>query len=314
MSKPKIRATTLDISGTDRYSIIKSAMSRYNTAMEHLLKTVILINLKIINSIMTKSNFITSVVLIISVLIISCKSDSKSNTNEALVSSESLKNETEKYKFERIKDSVTHTCYYYKSEFPKIKVSESNNPSIEYINNLIRDCSFRIPAIMSNENYKNFRKCKQGSYNNQKSLHDLHVTNQDCEWCKSEFYSEVLVIEQKKYLSILMQVEYTSGGNWGSVGYNSLLLKNDEVITIPNNESVKKTLIEDIKEYQSKNKLVDIDGNNYSLFNEINNWDIDDLTFYFKNDSLMLIFNGGYYVQNQNFDIPLPKLQLLLTL
>lgn len=35
MSKPKIRATTLDISGTDRYSIIKSAMSRFNTAVEH---------------------------------------------------------------------------------------------------------------------------------------------------------------------------------------------------------------------------------------------------------------------------------------
>lgn len=35
MSKPKIRATTLDISGTDRHSIIKSAMSRFNTAVEH---------------------------------------------------------------------------------------------------------------------------------------------------------------------------------------------------------------------------------------------------------------------------------------
>lgn len=35
MSKPKIRATTLDISGTDRHSIIKSVMSRFNTAVEH---------------------------------------------------------------------------------------------------------------------------------------------------------------------------------------------------------------------------------------------------------------------------------------
>jgi hypothetical protein len=35
MSKPKIRATTLEISGTDRYSIIKSVMSRFNTAVEH---------------------------------------------------------------------------------------------------------------------------------------------------------------------------------------------------------------------------------------------------------------------------------------
>jgi hypothetical protein len=35
MSKPKIRATILDISGIDRYEIIKSVMSRYNTAVEH---------------------------------------------------------------------------------------------------------------------------------------------------------------------------------------------------------------------------------------------------------------------------------------
>lgn len=35
MSKPKFRATTLDISGTERHEIISSVMSRYNTAMEH---------------------------------------------------------------------------------------------------------------------------------------------------------------------------------------------------------------------------------------------------------------------------------------
>lgn len=263
---------------------------------------------------MKKSNFILSVVAIILLLMISCKSDSKVNTKETLVLNENIKPETEKYTFETIKDSVTFTCYYYKSEYPKINNSESKNPNVENINNLIRDCSFQIPAIMSNENYKNFRKCIKGSYNNQKSLHDLHVTNQDCEWCKSEFYSEVLLIEQKKYFSLLMQVEYTAGGNWGSIGFNSLILKDGKEITIPNNESVKKALMEDIKVYQSKNKFVDRDGNNYSLVSEINKWTIDDLTFYFKNDSLMLIFNGGYNVQNENFDIPLPKLQLFLSI
>jgi hypothetical protein len=34
MSKPKLRATILDISGIDRYEIIKSVMSRYNNAIE----------------------------------------------------------------------------------------------------------------------------------------------------------------------------------------------------------------------------------------------------------------------------------------
>lgn len=35
MSKPKFRATILDIPGIDRYEIIKSAISRFNTAIEH---------------------------------------------------------------------------------------------------------------------------------------------------------------------------------------------------------------------------------------------------------------------------------------
>jgi len=35
MSKPKIRATILDISGKERYEVIKAAIGRYNTAIEH---------------------------------------------------------------------------------------------------------------------------------------------------------------------------------------------------------------------------------------------------------------------------------------
>lgn len=35
MSKKKIRATILDISGQERYEVIKAAISRYNTAIEH---------------------------------------------------------------------------------------------------------------------------------------------------------------------------------------------------------------------------------------------------------------------------------------
>ena len=35
MSKPKIRATILDILGKERYKIIRAAMNRYNTAIEH---------------------------------------------------------------------------------------------------------------------------------------------------------------------------------------------------------------------------------------------------------------------------------------
>jgi len=35
MSKRKIRATILEISGQERYEVIKSAISRYNVAIEH---------------------------------------------------------------------------------------------------------------------------------------------------------------------------------------------------------------------------------------------------------------------------------------
>jgi len=35
VSSPKIRATILDIPGINRYEIIKSAISRFNKAVEH---------------------------------------------------------------------------------------------------------------------------------------------------------------------------------------------------------------------------------------------------------------------------------------
>jgi hypothetical protein len=161
---------------------------------------------------------------------------------------------------------------------------------------------------MQNEDYKNFRKCEEGDY-------DHRHRSADCTWCQSEFYSIVKNIEQNNYLSILMVVEYTAGGNWGHVGYNSLNFKNDKIITIPNSESIKNKLIEEIKDHLLYYPLIDIDGNKYPILNEIAKWNIDDLTFYFKNDSLRLVFvNGAHGVWNQTFDIPLPKLQKYISL
>ncbi len=53
----------------------------------------------------------------------------------------------------------------------------------------------------------------------------------------------------------------------------------------------------------------------YPILNEIMPWSIDDLTFYFKNDTLRLIFsNGAHGNSNQILDIPLTKLQQYLNL
>jgi len=42
---------------------------------------------------------------------------------------------------------------------------------------------------------------------------------------------------------------------------------------------------------------------------------LNDLTFYFKNDTLQIIFNNDVYgLANQTLDIPLPKLQDYLKL
>ena len=100
-----------------------------------------------------------------------------------------------------------------------------------------------------------------------------------------------------------------------TVGYNSLNFKNNKIITIPNSLSVKNKLIEEIKDYLLNNPLIDRDGNKYPIINEIQQWNIDDLTFYFKNDSLRLVFvNEAHGVWNQTFDVQLPKLQQYLKL
>jgi hypothetical protein len=48
MSMPKIRATIIDILGIDRYEIIKLAITRFNTAIEHsfFLEAIALIELQ----------------------------------------------------------------------------------------------------------------------------------------------------------------------------------------------------------------------------------------------------------------------------
>jgi hypothetical protein len=217
--------------------------------------------------------------------------------------------------FDTIHVKVTHSCYYYESDFPYIISSTSNDSIRKKINKLIRETSFKIPAIMQNEDYKNFRKCEEGDYDHLIAAHNQHATNLECNWCQSEFYSSVMNIEQSSYLSILMTVSYTAGGNWAHVGYNSLNFKNNKIITIPTSLSVKNKLIEEIKDYLLNNPLIDIDGDKYPIINEIQKWNIDDLTFYFKNDTLRIVFvNGAHGLWNQTFDIPLPKLQQYLNL
>ena len=54
---------------------------------------------------------------------------------------------------------------------------------------------------------------------------------------------------------------------------------------------------------------------NFFAINEIKNWTISDLTFYFKENKLRLIFvNGAHGLWNQTVDVELPKLQGFLNL
>lgn len=163
---------------------------------------------------------------------------------------------------------------------------------------------------MQNNDYKHFRDCEIGDY-------DHLDERKECAWCASDFSSSILKIEQGKYLSILMVVRYQAGGNWGNTGYNSLNFLGEKKIEIPTDQNVKKMLIKEIEEYLSQNPMVGIDaeGIKYPIINEIQQWNIDDLTFYFKEDVLRLIFNNGAHgVWNQTFDFPLPRLQKYLNL
>ncbi|MDC1403624.1 hypothetical protein N8328_04390 [Crocinitomicaceae bacterium] len=239
----------------------------------------------------------------------------KLDLGELSKENDKLKLGNSSWSFDTIHAKVTHSCYYYVSSFPYFISSTQNDSIRKKINSLIRETSFKIPSIMQNGDYKNFRKCEEGDYNHLIAEHGQHVLQSDCDWCQSEFYSSVENIEQSNYLSILMRVDYEAGGNWRHSGYNSLNFKNNKIITIPNSLSVKNKLIEEIKDYLLNNPLIDIDGNKYPIINEIQQWNIDDLTFYFKNDSLRLVFvNDAHGVWNQTFDVQLPKLQQYLKL
>jgi hypothetical protein len=212
--------------------------------------------------------------------------------------------------FDTIHSSKTYTCYYYRSDFPHIISSMMDDSIRRDMNRLIKDMSFKVPAIMQNEDYKNFRRCEEGDYNHSTQLHDKHVTTQGCEWCQSDFYSQVFHIEQKNYLSIVMSVGYSAGGNWGHIGYNALNMKGNEVVTIPDNQTVRDIMLNEIEASLLKQPLIDLDGNPYPILNEIRSWDIGDLTFYFKDNTLRLIFNNGALgIYNQDFDVALPRLQ-----
>jgi hypothetical protein len=87
------------------------------------------------------------------------------------------------------------------------------------------------------------------------------------------------------------------------------------MITIPNNQVTKNKLLYEIDSHLLKQPLIDQYGKSYPILSEIENWDVNDLTFYFKNDTLRLIFvNGANGIENQTFDISLPKLQNYLNL
>jgi hypothetical protein len=173
---------------------------------------------------------------------------------------------------------------------------------------------------MDNENYKQFNNCKEGYYNNAIRLHDKHTIFSDCIWCQSRFSSSIQHIEKLKYFSVLFRVGYTAGGNWGDMGYNSLNMIDNKIMQIPSSILVKNKLIQEIRDYLTLNPIEPIEYKKYChqeplLYEEINKWEINDLTFYFKSDVLHIIYsNGGYGPCHIIADIPLPKLQSFLKL
>ena len=216
------------------------------------------------------------------------------------------KNNKSIYKFDTIESEKTYTCYFYTSKYPHLTSAPLSETERLKINTLIKEMSFKVPAVMQNIDYKQYRKCEEGEYDN---------SNKNCDWCYNRFYSQILSIETDNYISILMQVEFEAGGNWSNRGYNSLLLKNNKVITIPSNQNTKNILISDIKKHLLKNPFIDNDNREYPILSEIQKWNIDDLTFYFKNNELRLIFNNGEHgYLNMDFDIALPQLQKMLNL
>jgi hypothetical protein len=208
-----------------------------------------------------------------------------------------------------------HTCYYYQSLYPHIIQSSLSDSIRKKINHIIYKTAFTIPAIMNGQDYKQFRNCPEGDYNHKEAAFEGHVLNDVCDWCQSEFDSYLIYIDANRYLSVHYEVLYTAGGNWGHLGYNSFNydLRNKCVVTIPSSPVVKNILIAELVNHFNVTPILDQNSLPYPVVDEILKCDISDLTFYFKENNLRLVFsNEESGVWHQNIDIPLPKLQRYL--
>ncbi len=205
-------------------------------------------------------------------------------------------------------------CYDLIPNYLKIKSAPIKNLLVSKVNLELEKFCFEFPILLNEE--------KNNIPNDCEDWNNYNLCNKP--WSIS---NSIESIDTVLYLSVLQMVQFEfCGATWVFRGFNSINfdLKSGTEISLNENQHSKKILLDEIKHHfdqlnKKNDYFVSPSGNHYIKFDELSKKisiiPFNELTFYFKDGILMLLY---YYYNdrwsNQTLIIPLPKLQKYLNL
>lgn len=225
--------------------------------------------------------------------------------------------EDNSWMFNCVEQHYTKECIQYEMLLPWITSSPFPDSINQKINNEISQIGFAeyIPKIMNDTDcsqFKNELDCNEEFKSWEVRVCDAPIT----------YWSYMDKVEHKKYLSLVNQITIGACGTTApAVGYLSFNMRMSDltIIEFVETKHGKEKLIQDVTNYYINmpfdNDFYEGENYKYDVVTAIRKWKIDDLSFYFKNNKLHLIFSdNGAAVQNKIHEIPLPIFQDFLNL
>lgn len=223
--------------------------------------------------------------------------------------------QTVKWNIDTVTSATKNTDCFKFNEVPHcvVKSAPINQDMLMSINGNLAKLKYKIPSVLNGQ--------------------VMDVTSDCSEWNENlcdrpwSVYNNIDYVNTKKYFSILQssQLEFC-GATWAFRGYTSFNydLSKGQEINVDVAIAYRDVMRSDLKKYLSSMKIKEpihetIDGmktiDYEEIEDEIMDFEISDLTFYFKEDVLTLAF---YKYEdswtNRLYEIPLPNLQRSLNL
>ena len=209
--------------------------------------------------------------------------------------------------FDSRKYDYTKDCIHYNYSIPYVHSS----PFSDSINSLIN-------IMIASLNFDDFGI----------DTEQINCKEQFKDWsvglCPAPLFHETFLekLEHKKYISIVYSVLNGYCGTTAPfLGHLSFNMRVSDRKQIEFNETVqaKEKLLLDVSNYYANTPFRDVffENENYKfdIVESVKNLKINDLTFYFKNDKLYLIFwDGALTVYQETHEIPLPIYQEFMQL